>query len=552
MSDIAASQHSTRLDVLEEIDRFGRSFDGRINPEQEAWLRQVGIYTQRPVDDGFLMVRIRIPGGNLIPPQLETIARLADEHGRGLADITVRQNIQLHWVRPKSLVDIITRLHLVGLSTIETCGESVRNIVNCPVSGVDENELFDTTPLVRQVNKFFFGNPEFGNLPRKFKITISGCALRCTYPEIHDIGLFAERDRKRNRVRFRARVGGGLSTSPRFSSDLGVLVDPEDVLELCAAVAGEFRDHGARNGGERSRLKFLLEERQVPAFLAEVEKRFGGQLDRAPQPSATPLADRDRSHLGIHGQHTLGLYYIGISILGGRTSGEELLRLASLAERFGSGRVRTTNTQNIIALDVPEWNLQELSQELDRAGLEYEPSWSRKAIIACTGIQFCKQALTETKNRAAELNAHLENEVQLDQPVRISVTGCANACGQHHIADLGLEGSSTTVDGAKHESFQILVGGGVGLQESFARRLGLRIRPDELSESIARLFAAYKQFRTNAETFQEFCNRHSEERLGEFLTGSSGFDGGASNPKQVGTHSTDERQPPPPIDAPPQ
>jgi sulfite reductase beta subunit-like hemoprotein len=381
---------------------------------------------------------------------------------------------------------------------------------------VDERELYDTTGLVRQVNDYFVGNHDFSNLPRKFKIAITGCAVRCVYPEINDIGLFAVREQ--GRVAFRARIGGGLSTTPRFSKDLGVLIEPEEAVELCAAVASVFRDEGNRENRKRARLKFLIEQWEIPRFREEVEARLGWKLRRAAQPEAAPITERDRSHLGINGQRVNGLYYVGVSILGGRTSASQLERLASLAEAYGSGRIRTTNTQNIILLDIPEWNLEALARELDLTGFNYEPSWSRKAIIACTGIQFCKLALAETKNRAVELNEQLEGTLDLDDSVRISVTGCPNSCGQHHICEVGLEGSLTTIDGVKRETFQVFLGGGVGEHETFGRRVGARIPSDQLAESLSRLFTRYKSERRGTETFQEFCLRHSNEQLIEYLS----------------------------------
>lgn len=505
------------LDVLENIYRYARLGQTTISAEDDLLFRWYGIYTQRPAEDGFFMVRIRIPGGDLTPLQLRTIADLSNEHGRGLADITVRQNVQLHWVRIESLPDILDRLRDVGLSTTEACGDCVRNILNCPVSGVDRDELYDTTPLVREVNDFFVGNRDFSNLPRKFKIAITGCSMRCVYPEINDIGLFAVRD-GRDGVAFRARIGGGLSTTPRFSKDLGVLVGPGEVTGLCAAVAAVFRDEGNRTNRKRSRLKFLVEQWEIPRFRGEVEARLGRKLRRAEQSEAEPILERDRTHLGIHKQREQGLNYVGISILGGRTSGDGLNRLAALAERYGSGRLRATNTQNIILLDVPDENLSSLTRELDRDNLDYKPNWARRGMIACTGIQFCKLALAETKNRATELDEYLAKTVELDDAPRISVTGCPNSCGQHHICDVGLEGSLTTINGVKRETFQVFLGGGVGAHESFGRRVGARIPSDELASSLGRLFARYKEDRAGGETFQEFCLRHSNEELVTYLS----------------------------------
>jgi sulfite reductase beta subunit-like hemoprotein len=505
------------LDVLADIYRYAKLGFESVSPDDEPLFRWYGIYTQRPTSDGFFMVRIRIPGGDLTPAQLRTIAGLSSEHGRGLADITVRQNIQLHWVRIESLPDVLDRLGAVGLSTTEACGDCVRNIINCPVSGVDHDELYDTTPLIRQANEFFVGNRDFSNLPRKFKIAITGCAVRCVYPEINDIGMFAVHDKERGGVAFRTRVGGGLSTTPRFSKDLGVLIEPDEAVELCGAIATVFREEGNRENRKRARLKFLVEQWEIPRFREEVEARLGRKLRRAPELDAPPITERDRSHLGIHGQHQEGVYYVGLSILGGRTSADELRRCADLAEEHGSGRIRTTNTQNVVLLDIPEQKLEALSKELDRYGFEYQPSWARKGIIACTGIQFCKLALAETKNRAVELNDYLESAVDLDDAPRISVTGCPNSCGQHHICDVGLEGSLTTIDGVKKETFQVFLGGGVGSHETFGRRIGVRLPSDELAESMARLFTRYKEDRIDSETFQEFCLRHTNDELTQYL-----------------------------------
>jgi sulfite reductase beta subunit-like hemoprotein len=505
------------LDVLSDIYRYSRLGLQAIAPEDEPLFRWYGIYTQRPATDGYFMVRMRIPGGDLRPAQLRAIAALANEHGRGLADITVRQNIQLHWVRIESLADILDRLGEVGLSTTEACGDCVRNIINCPVSGVDTDELYDTTELIEQVNDFFVGNKDFSNLPRKFKITITGCNLRCTYPEINDIGLFAVRDTERGQVAFRVRVGGGLSTSPRFSKDLEVMVDSEEVVELCGAIASVFRDEGDRTNRKRARMKFLVEKWEIPRFRQEVEARLGRRLRRAATPEAYAVARADRTHLGIHPQREGWLYYVGLSLLGGRTSGDALSRLADLADQYGSGRLRTTNTQNIILLDIPEWNLKQLSDELDRSGFDYKPGWARRAVIACTGIQFCKLAIAETKNRALQLSDRLEQAVDMDDSVRISVTGCPNSCGQHHICDVGLEGSLTTINGVKRETFQVFLGGGVGEHESFGRRIGVRLSSDELAEALARLFTRYKTERRDKETFQEYCLRHTDEQLAEYL-----------------------------------
>lgn len=510
-------QRKDGLDVLADIHRYAAQGDSRITSEDEALFKWYGVYTQRPAEEGYFMVRIRIPGGQLNARQLLAIADLSHKFGKGLADVTVRQNIQLHWVRISDIPAIFETLDRVGLTTTDACGDTVRNIISCPVSGVDSDELYDVTPLIRRVNDFFVGNRDFSNLPRKFKIAITGCAVRCVYPEINDIGLFAIKDRERSGVAFRARVGGGLSTSPRFSKDLGVLVEPDEVVDLCAAIAAVFRDNGNRENRKRARLKFLVEQWEIPRFRDEVEARLGWKLRRADDPEAPAITARDRSHLGIHRQRGDSFHYVGVALVGGRTSSEQLGILAELADRHGRGRLRTTNTQNIILLDIESENLETMKHDLRSAEFDYEPSWAKRGLIACTGIQFCKLAIAETKNRARELDQYLAEEVDLEDRPRISVTGCPNACGQHHICDVGLEGSLTTIDGVKKETFQVFLGGGVGAHETFGRRVGARIPSDELAESLARLFQIYKDQRAGAETFQEFCLRHSNEELTGYL-----------------------------------
>lgn len=509
--------HKDGLDVLVDIHRYAEQREHRITAEDEALFKWYGVYTQRPAADGYFMVRIRIPGGQLNASQLLAIAELSSKFGKGLADITVRQNIQLHWVRIGDIPEIFEALGRVGLTTANACGDTVRNIIGCPVSGVDSDELYDVTPLIRKVNDFFVGNRDFSNLPRKFKIAITGCALRCVYPEINDIGIFAVKDQDGGGILFRARVGGGLSTSPRFSKDLGVLVEPDQVVELCAAIAAVFRDNGNRENRKRARLKFLVEQWEVPRFRDEVEARLGWKFRRADQPEAAAVTARDRTHLGIHRQRGDSLHYVGVALVGGRTSSEQLKSLAELAEKHGRGRLRTTNTQNIILLDIDSENLETMKHDLESAGIDYEPSWARRGLIACTGIQFCKLAIAETKNRARELDQYLADQVDIEDRPRISVTGCPNACGQHHICDVGLEGSLTTIDGVKKETFQVFLGGGVGAHETFGRRIGARIPSDELAESLARLFQVYKDQRIDIESFQEFCLRHTNEELTGYL-----------------------------------
>lgn len=510
--ELAKSQKDG-LDVLEDLDRIAHGGPTAMTPDDEIRLRWYGIYTQRPAEDGYFMVRTRIPGGELTPGGLRVLAGIARDFGRDLADVTVRQNIQFHWVRAQNLPALLDRLHRAGLTTTESCGDCVRNIVGCPVSGVDAGELFDTRAIVRAVNDFFVDNRAFSNLPRKFKIAITGCARHCTFPEVNDIGISAYRSP--SGVAFRVRVGGGLSTSPRFSRDLGVAIGPDDIGPVSAAIAEVFRDEGDRKNRKRSRLKFLVEAREIPWFRDAVESRLGRSLERAPEPE--PILERDRVHLGIHPQRQGGRAYAGLSLVGGRTSGTSLERLADLAERYGSERIRTTNSQNILVLDLPVSELTSIRRDLEIAGFDPGPSWIRRSILACTGIQFCKLAVAETKTRAETIVDELERRITIEEPIRISVTGCPNACGQHHICDIGLEGSVVTVDGVKQEAFQVFLGGGVGVHEAFGRRAGVRVPSERLADALVSLLEGYRELRNSNDTFQAFCHREKSEVLAGLL-----------------------------------
>jgi sulfite reductase beta subunit-like hemoprotein len=465
---------------------------------REELLRRYGIYSQRPPEEGFFTLRIQIPGGDLKPHQLRAIAELAASYGRGIADITVRQNIQLRWIRIEDVPHIFRRLAEVGLSTFGS--DRLRNVITCPVSGADKYELYDASRLIHRTIQLLASDERAAATPRKLKIAMTGCALRCVYPEVHDIGIFAVSDGQG--VRFRARVGGGLSLQPRFSKDLGIAVEPEQVPELCAAIAAAL----ARRG-------LAVETDQLPDLRTEVEAQLGRKLQAALDETIPP---RDRSHLGIHPQRQGGLYYVGIALIGGRASGRALGKLALLAEEYGC-RIRTSNAQNIFLLDVPESNLSALKRELKLAGLDCEPGWARRGIIACTGTEFCKLAIAETKGRAAQLSDSLEGTIEMDQPIRISIAGCPNSCGQHAISDIGLEGCLVTIGEAKSEAFQVYLGGGVGARESFGRKIGARIPSGEVAERLARLLARYKEERFEGESFQDFCQRHTDQELAAYM-----------------------------------
>jgi len=484
-----------------------------------------GLYTQRrqgidggktailepeELDDEYFMLRVRIPGGRLTNEQLRTIATISTEFGRDVADVTDRQNIQLHWIRIEDVPEIWRRLEGVGLSTTEACGDTPRNMLGCPVAGVDADEIIDGTEVLLATNRLAEGNKEFSNLPRKYKTTVSGCSVYCIHHEINDISFVGVRheDAKngQQRVGFDVWVGGGLSTNPMFAQRLGVFVEPADVPEVWAGVTKVFRDYGYRKSRNRARLKFLVADWGIEKFREVLEKEYlGHALEDGPAPPP-PVGERD--HVGVRRQKD-GRNYVGFALRSGRTSGGELTDIADLAARYGSGDVAMSVEQKIIIRDVEDDAVDELVDELERRDLRVRPSVFRRGTMACTGIEFCKLAIVETKVRSVELYEELERRLpEFDTPVTINLNGCPNSCARFQTADIGLKGS--IVDGV--EGFQIHLGGSVaGGDVAFGRKLrGLKVTSAELPDYVERVLRNYAEGRDNGESFASWVRRADE------------------------------------------
>ena len=517
-----------------EIERFAREGWDAIPPEWlNTYFRWWGIYTQ---GDGVgaiggtggegkavrhLLVRIRIPNGLLTSRQAARIADLAERYARGVADLTVRQNVQLHWVRIEDLPAVITGLDEVGISTLGSCGDVTRNVTGCPLAGVDGDEIADASPLVEATTAMLNGSPEFYNLPRKFKVSITGCRVWCSYPEINDVGLTALRHPETAELGFSVRVGGGLSTDPHLSRRLDAFVPWHQAPAVVKGVAEIFRDSDVlRQSREKARLKFLfLHHGWTEArFLAALESRLGQRL--ASGVPETPPEDAYRDHVGIHPQKQPGLAYVGIAVLRGRLTSGQLRAVARLAERYGTGELRSTGMQNLLVLNVPRSLTAELGRELEALGLRVDASSFWRGTIACTGTEFCKIALTETKGFARSLVADLESRLPgFEEHLKIHVTGCPNSCGQHWIADLGLEGKKLKVDGRLIDAYYFCVGGAVGAHAAVARPVGYRVAATEVPEAIERLLRAFLAERRPGENFRRFCAAHTDEEIRHMLAG---------------------------------
>lgn len=513
----AIKQEKDGLDVWPDILRYAEQGYDAITADDFTRMRWYGIYQQQP-NVGHFMMRVKIPSGDLSATQLRAVAHVARTWGENIADITTRQNFQFHWLTIGNIPKAIAHLNAVGLTTVGACGDITRNICGCPVAGVDPQEIYDTRPIVQEVTNYFLGNKEFSDLPRKYKISISGCSIHCNQPEINDLGIQAVR-RKVNgawEVGFHVRVGGGLSTQPHFAQKLDVFVKPDQVLDVCRAVTEIFRDDGYRKRRNHARLKFLVADWGAEKFREELIRRLGWTPEPAilwREPNAV-----QQDHLGIHPQRQEGKYWIGVSVITGRVDADQLEAAAAIAERYCEGNIRTTNQQNFLFPHIAEADLEEASAAIRAAGFEWDVSEFHKGAVSCTGNEFCNLAITETKARLREIVAHLESELLWEEPLRIHLNGCPNSCGQHHIGDIGLQGCLARLnDGTQVEAYDVCLGGRLGADAKFVRPISRKVPADKVKYALENLLRAYRANRYEEESFGRFVDRHTDAELGAFL-----------------------------------
>jgi sulfite reductase (ferredoxin) len=505
-----------------------RGFDSIDGADLRGRMRWWGLYTQRKpgidggktailepeeLDDEYFMMRVRIDGGRLTTEQLRVVGEISQEFARGTADITDRQNVQYHWIRIEDVPEIWRRLEAVGLSTTEACGDTPRVILGSPVAGIAEDEIIDGTPAIDEIHRRIVGNPAFSNLPRKFKSAISGSPLLDVAHEINDIA-FVGVNHPEHGPGFDLWVGGGLSTNPKIGVRLGAWVPLEEVPDVFEGVVSIFRDYGYRRLRTRARLKFLVADWGAERFREVLEDEYlKRKLVDGPAP-ARPV-EQWRDHVGVHRQQD-GRFYVGFAPRVGRVDGTVLTKIAELAEAHGSGRLRTTVEQKMIVLDVAESQVESLVAGLEALDLQVTPSPFRRGTMACTGIEFCKLAIVETKARGASLIEELERRIpDFDEPITINVNGCPNACARIQVADIGLKGQLVLdKDGNQVEGFQVHLGGALGLEPGFGRKVrGLKVTSAELPDYVERVLGRFQKEREDGERFATWAARASEEAL---------------------------------------
>ncbi|WP_203335550.1 nitrite/sulfite reductase [Nocardioides limicola] len=504
-----------------------RGFDSIDPADLRGRFRWMGLYTQRApgidggktavleeeeLDDRYFMMRVRTDGQVLDAGALRALGEVSNEFARGTADITDRNNIQYHWIEIENVPEIWERLEGAGLTTLEACGDSPRPFLGSPVAGIAKDEIIDGSAALAEIKQRVLGNPAYSNLPRKFKTSLTGHPSHDTAPEVNDVA-FVGTVHPEHGPGFDLWVGGGLSTNPHLAGKLGVWIPLEEVADAWEGVAAIFRDYGYRRLRSRARLKFLVADWGVEKFREVLEKEYlGRELVSNPSPE---VPDKQGDHIGVHEQKD-GRFYIGAAPIVGRVSGDVLTGLADLVERYDAAGARLTAYQKLVVLGVPAESTDAFVADLEQIGLTATPSNWRRRTMACTGIEFCKLAIVETKARAASLIDELERRFpDLDTPISVNVNGCPNACARTQVADIGLKGQLVLdEDGNQVEGYQVHLGGGLALGANFGRKLRAhKVTSAALDDYITCVVGNFLVERTEGETFASWVQRTDEENL---------------------------------------
>ncbi len=528
-------------DIRAHMERFAdEGWDAIPEDEHDAWFERFkwyGLYHQRAGQESYFMMRIGPPNGVLEPGMLRTIGEVAKkystgpaenpEFGNGWADFSTRQAIQLHWINIEDVPDIWDELEQAGLSTIQACGDSWRNIVGCPVASKDKHEHIDALDTIHELHDTFKGNEEHSNLPRKWKVSVTGCEEGCGQGDINDLALEpAEKEIDGEQVKgFNVRVGGGLARNePRFAKNIDVFTTPENAAEICGGISALFRDHGDRENRYNARIKFLMDEWGPEKFREVLQEEYvdyeletAGEDLREHYSYNAGVSHGHADHVGVHEQRD-GNYYVGLNVLVGRMGADEVIELADLADEYGSGEARVTQRQNVILTDVPEESLDELRSEPLLEEYSPDPHPFQRGSIACTGTEFCSLSIVETKNRQVRYARWLKENVELPDGIEdfhIHLSGCTASCAQPQIADVSLRGMKTRKDGEPVEALDIGLGGGLGENPNFADWVTQRVPADEVPGAIANLIEGFAEEREEGQTFREFVVERDEETLAE-------------------------------------
>jgi ferredoxin-nitrite reductase len=498
------------LGILGELPALIAAGYEQVAEEDLVRLKWWGLYHDKP-KVGTFMLRIKLPGGRVEPHQLRTIGELSTRFGRGEGELSTRQNVQLHYLELGALPQVLAELERAGLTTAGACGDAVRNITGCPLAGVAHDELFDAAPVVEEAARFFYGNPDYSDLPRKHKISIAACAHRCNAPEINCISLVGVL--RNGEPGFAVLVGGGLSSVPRIARGLGVFVRPDEALPVLRALLDAWKeDLTYRVSRVKARMKFMVDDYGSEGMRAEVERRLGYALPDYALPPPGPIHE----HLGAQPQRQEGLVALGVPVHLGLVTGERLAALADLAESLG-GDVRVTRQQNLVLTGVPEERLDAVGAQLAEIGFPLELDNARGSSIACTGEPHCNFSVAETKTRLDDLIVHLETRFggAALAGLRMHLDGCPHACAQHWVGDLGFQGTTARdEEGRRRQAYDIFLRGGLGPDAAIARPVFRRVPAEELAAAVEGLVGGWLSERLPDEGFRAFSDRLSNDELG--------------------------------------
>ena len=510
------------LEVREAIiDRYSKDLSSMDEvPGEVERLKWVGIYPQKQGGDAF-MIRLKVPGGVLTPEQTRVIGQIAIDFANGpisnphfgnnFLDITTRQDVQMHWIKMENVPKIWRRLEEVGMTTVQACGDSARNVLCCPVSGLGHDEVLDAYPVAQVISDYFTGNREYANLPRKFKISVTGCLEDCAQAEINDIGMLPAR-LEDGTFGFNVRVGGGLSDGPRMASDIDVFVRPEEAVEITRGIAQVFGELGDRENRWICRMRYLVQELGPEGFREELEKRTAFELT----PAGEDLTKHYRGdHVGVHAQKDEGLYYVGLNVPVGRMSGEQFAEAGRLAGEYGA-EIRLATDQNFIITGVPEERLDDLLAEPLLKQYSPSPGAFERGIVACTGSEFCRFGIVETKIRAVEWAREMDERVGDgigQDAVRMHFSGCSASCAQPQIGDVGFRGETAKTRDALVEGVDIGLGGSLGRDAAFIDWIEGAKPAEDVPDALAEVFEKFKDERRDGERFHEWARRRTNKDL---------------------------------------
>ena len=492
-------------------------------PGEVERLKWVGIYPQKQGGDAFMM-RVKVPGGVLTPEQAKVVGRIAADFAHGpepnphfgnnFLDLTTRQDVQMHWIRMQDVPEIWRRLEVAGITTVQACGDSARNVLCCPVSGLGREEVIDAYPVAQAINAYFTGNREYANLPRKFKISVTGCLEDCAQAEINDIGLLPAR-LEDGTLGFNLRVGGGLSDGPRMASDIDVFVKPEEAVEVTRGIAQVFGELGNRENRWIARMRYLVQEIGPEAFREELQKRASVFLT----PAGEDLTRRYRGdHVGVHPQKEIGLSYVGLNVPVGRMGGEQFEEAGRVAEDYGT-EVRLATDQNLVITGVPEDRLDDLLAEPLLKSYSPNPGAFERGVVACTGSEFCRFGIVETKVRALEWAREMDRRVGNvgQEALRMHFSGCSASCAQPQIGDIGFRGETAKTQNSIVEGVDIGLGGSLGKDAAFIDWVEGAKPAEEVPDALVAVFERFEKERRDGEHFHEWARRKKTKELRDAL-----------------------------------